>query len=38
MQSRKFTTSQRFVDLDEFWDEKDKERGVIEKKEVKKQK
>lgn len=38
MQSRKFTTSQRFVDLDDFWDEKDKEREVVEKKENKKQK
>lgn len=38
MQSRKFTTSQRFVDLDDFWDEKDKEREIVEKKENKKQK
>lgn len=38
MQSRKFTTSQRFVDLDDFWDEKDKEKEVVEKKENKKQK
>ena len=38
MQTKKFATSQRFVDLDDYWDEVDKERTILQKKDVKKQK
>ena len=36
MQSRKFATHQRFADIDDIWDEMDKEKEVVEKKETKK--
>lgn len=36
MQSKKFATHQRFVDIDDIWDEMDKEKEIVEKKESKK--